>query len=674
MKVSMPPALSHLSAALEPYVRNISRGNFLLGFGLTLLLGGGYMAFASDSSDTTTTASVAQAEVRTITSSVKAVGKVTFSSEQEMRFNQRGTVAKVNVKEGDLVKKGQVIAELDTASVLADIRQAALSVSASALQLQQLQADRDKDIIDAQNALRNTERQYNDAANSLSVTKEKLPSDIKSAENDVIEKKSAVVHAQAELDKAKVTELQSLATTAQSVLTQSENLLDALYGVLVNDASARPLVGNSKTIEIYYRLYNDQSQKNATERSYYAADAAIEMMRANYGGSISALKDTARILSALKEAGTIAGNVRDLADNTYRLLQGAADDAHTLTVSDINSMKSTAVSARTSAITLSTNAETAAASLTGGKNLTSITLQQKEDSLTSAKNSLRQAEDNLKILQTQTPGDMQKQQDVLVKAQEDLASEQAALNSTTKSIDVNIKLKQNDVAQRATSLQKTQKTLEDYKLIAPFDGVVSRLDYKVGDNLLDTGDDKYVVLQNKDFIVVTIPLDQVDIVRIKRDMPASIVFDALPGQRFDGFIDEIDSTPVESSGVVSYNVLVKLPTPKDLTILSGMTATVEVQTAKKENIVAVPNLALARTGGSTTVTLATGETVPVVTGATDGRYTEIVSGLEQGESVVSLNVSGTTGTTGATGASQNQLLRATGGFGAPTGGGVRISR
>ncbi len=670
----MPPALSRLSATLEPYVRNISRGNFLLGFGLTLLLGGGYMAFASDSSDTTTTASVAQAEVRTITSSVKAVGKVTFSSEQEMRFNQRGTVAKVNVKEGDLVKKGQVIAELDTASVLADIRQAALSVSASALQLQQLQADRDADIIDAQNTLRNTERQYNDAANSLSVTKEKLPSDIKGAENDVIERKSAVVNAQAELDKAKVTELQSLATTAQSVLTQSEDLLDTLYGVLVNDASARPLVGSTKTIEIYHRLYNDQSQKNATERSYYAAAAAIEMMRANYGGSISALKDTARILSALKEAGTIAGNVRDLADHTYRLLQGATDDAHTLTVSDINSMKSTAVSARTSATTLGADAETAAASLTGGKNLTSITLQQKEDALASAKNSLRQAEDNLKILQTQTPGDMQKQQDALLKAQEDLISEQAALNSTTKSIEVNIKLKQNDVAQRATSLQKTQKTLEDYKLIAPFDGVVSRLDYKVGDNLLDTGDDKYVVLQNKDFIVVTIPLDQVDIVRIKRDMPATIVFDALPGQRFDGFIDEIDSTPVESSGVVSYNVLVKLPTPKDLTILSGMTATVEVQTAKKENVLAVPNLALARTGGSTTVTLATGETVPVVTGATDGRYTEIVSGLEQGDSVVSLNVSGTTGTTGATGASQNQLLRATGGFGAPTGGGVRISR
>ncbi len=652
---------------MQPYLQKIQRGNFLLGLGVTLVLGGGYMAYAGDSSGAATTKTVVAAEVRTISASVKAVGKVTFSSEQEMRFNQRGTVAKVNVKEGDMVKKGQVIAELDTASILADIRQAALSVNASALQLQQLQADREKDIINAENALRNTERQYTDAANSLSVTKEKLPSDIESAENDVIEKTSAVAQAQAELEKANVTELQSLATTAQSVLTQSEDLLDSLYGILVNDSSARPIVGENKTLEIYHRLYNNQSDKNATERSFYAASSAIENMRSTYGGSISSLRDTAKILAALKESAMVANSVRDLADSTYRLLQGASDDTHTLTVSDINSMKSSAVSARTSATTLSANAESAQASITGGKQLTSITLQQKQDALTSAKNTLKQAEDNLRILRTQTPGDMQKQQDALAKAMEDLASEQAALESTTKSVDVNIKLKQNDVAQRATSLQKTQKTLEDYKLIAPFDGVVSRLDYKIGDNLLDTGDEKYVVLQNKDFIVVTIPLDQVDIVRIKRDMPSTIVFDALPGQTFDGVIDEIDSTPIESSGVVSYNVLVKLPTPQDLTILSGMTATVQVQTAKKENVVAVPNLALARTSGRTAVTRATGEVVMVEAGMTDGRFTEIVSGLSEGDMVVSMNVTVTASSTANNQNQTQQLMRATGGMGGPSG-------
>jgi HlyD family secretion protein len=306
-----------------------------------------------------------------------------------------------------------------------------------------------------------------------------------------------------------------------------------------------------------------------------------------------------------------------------------------------------------------------------------VTLQTKRNAVTTAQNALTQAQDSLTLLQTQNPADLQKLADTIEQMKASLASKQAALHSTTTSTDVNIKLKQNDVAQKATSVQKAAKVLQDYQLAAPFDGLVTHLDYKKGDNLLDTGDTESVTIQNPDFIIVTIPLDQVDIVRVHKDLTANIVFDALPGQTFQGTIDSIDSTPIESSGVVSYNVSIKLPAPKDLTILSGMTATVTVETARKENVLVVPNLALRTQGSRITVQNAAGQNIPVTTGATDGQFTEILSGVQEGDSVVSVNVTATAANgANANAAQQFFRLGGGGGFGGPgaggNGGGTRI--
>jgi RND family efflux transporter MFP subunit len=209
----------------------------------------------------------------------------------------------------------------------------------------------------------------------------------------------------------------------------------------------------------------------------------------------------------------------------------------------------------------------------------------------------------------------------------------------------------------------------DYRLVAPFDGVITHIDYKVGDNLLDTGDTEFLTVENPGNIIVTIPLDQVDVVHVKTGMTASIAFDAIPGQKFQGTLYQIDSTAITTSGVVSYNVSVKLPTPPDLTILSGMTATVNIETSRKDNVLVVPNLALQTTRGQKTVQRADGQTVTVQTGVTDGQMTEIVSGLAEGDGILSINLPRTTGASSSANANAaQQLLRGAGGFG---GGGGR---
>lgn len=671
--ISPSPRRRFVPGFAQNLLRRIFWKSYASGLTLALVLGGGgYYAYGRAGADgTAASATATQAARRSIVSSVKAAGEVTFANEQELRFNQKGKVTAVYKKEGDRVTRGTLIAQLDASSVLADIRQAQLSIGASSLQLQQLQGSKEKTVLDAQNAVKESERQFADAQNALAVAQQKLPTDIAGAERSVQEKEAAVEQAKAALAQAKATTVQDLASTAQDILTKSEDQLDGLYGLLVHDASARHTYGNT-AMEIYSRLYIDQNLKNTVERDYNAALQAVDGMRGTYGSSLATLRDTKKVAAALTDARKTAEAVHKLAESTYAMLQGATDDPKDFTVADINAAKQTAIASRTAASGLMTDVDTALAGLTGGKDgPTSIAIQQKQDALASAQNALLDAQENLEVLRTQTPGDLAQQQAALQKIQEDYASKKLALAQTAKNSDVDYKLKQNDISQKATSLQKTRAVLEDYQLTAPFDGVIRRLDYQVGDNLLDTGEEKFAVLENPDALVVTILLDQVDIVRVRKGMAASIVFDALPGQTFQGTIDEIDSTPQESSGVVSYEVSIRMPTPKDLTILSGMTTTVVIETTRKDDVVTVPNLALKRANGTTTVQTADGRTVEVQTGATDGRYTEIVSGLTEGQSVLATNV---TVSSAGTANQQNaaQIFRmggGGGGFAAPAGGG-----
>jgi RND family efflux transporter MFP subunit len=666
-----------LPARVSALIRRIVFRSYITGLIGSLALGSGYMVWAQNSTSTTAAAKTTMTMVtrQTITSAIKAQGKVTFANEQELKFNQKGTVAVVNSKEGDAVKKGQVIAQLDKTSALADVRQAQLSISASQLQLKQLQADTNNQVISAQNALNDSERQFQQAQNDLAVAQEKLPSDLATAQRAVTEKQSALVQAQLNLKKQKDTEVQGLAMTAQSVLTTSDELLDTFYGILTRDQAARPSGTSSTDLEIDPLLYNDFTIKQEVENAYSTAVNTSATMHASYGATLVTERDPSRLLQALSDAQTMAQAVYQLSEDTYSLLQGATTDTTKFTSSDLTAARSNVSNNRSKAADLIGQVQTAEANLAaissdGG--VPSITLKAAQDAVTSAQNGLTEAQDSLRIMQTQNPADLQQQQQALTKVQEDYQAKQAALTGTNTSNDVNGALKQNTISQQVTSLQKAEKALSDYDLVAPFDGVIRHIDYKVGDNLLDTGDTEFVTLENPDVVVVTIPLDQLDVVNVHTGMAATINFDAVPGQTFDGAIQEINSTPVEQSGVVSYNVLIQLPTPKGLTLLSGMTATVNIETSSKANVLAVPNLALKHTGSRTTVQKADGTTAVVQTGVTNGQYTEITSGLTEGDSVMSVNVTITSSTSTNANAAQ-QLLRggaAGGGFGGAAGGGT----
>jgi multidrug efflux pump subunit AcrA (membrane-fusion protein) len=96
-------------------------------------------------------------------------------------------------------------------------------------------------------------------------------------------------------------------------------------------------------------------------------------------------------------------------------------------------------------------------------------------------------------------------------------------------------------------------------------------------------------------------------------------------------------------GIVSFDVRIGLG-PTDLPVLPGMTANAELVTADREDVLLVPNAALTadRQAGTYTVNLVTGEAdgepvikeVPVTVGLRDQGFTQIISGLAEGDRVL----------------------------------------
>jgi multidrug efflux pump subunit AcrA (membrane-fusion protein) len=101
---------------------------------------------------------------------------------------------------------------------------------------------------------------------------------------------------------------------------------------------------------------------------------------------------------------------------------------------------------------------------------------------------------------------------------------------------------------------------------------------------------------------------------------------------------------VNVSNVVTFEVKVEVTSPEKSLLRPEMTANVEVLVAERADVLLAPADAIVRKGGQTTVTVQRGdgatESREVRTGVSDGKRTEILSGLTADETVVVTNDGG----------------------------------
>jgi macrolide-specific efflux system membrane fusion protein len=197
--------------------------------------------------------------------------------------------------------------------------------------------------------------------------------------------------------------------------------------------------------------------------------------------------------------------------------------------------------------------------------------------------------------------------------------------------------------QAKLALRQAQQVVDGLVLRAPIGGTVTSLG-AVGDSTAGSASDDsdssdgsgFATIAQTGAFVVTGDFSETDTAKLKVGQRARVTFNATPNRSFPAKVTSIDLTSTTSSdNVVSYGVDALL-TKTPARLRAGQTATVTVTTGRANDVLAVPSAAVTASGAGATVELVTGHTTTttdVRTGLEGDSYTEIKSGLSEGDQV-----------------------------------------
>ena len=205
------------------------------------------------------------------------------------------------------------------------------------------------------------------------------------------------------------------------------------------------------------------------------------------------------------------------------------------------------------------------------------------------------------------------------------------------------------------------------QIFAPIDGTISKLNVEAGERVVGTAQmagTEVLRVANLDSMEVEVTVGENDIVKLAVGNPVNIEVDAYWGKKFKGRVTEIASsaanvTETSSADQVtnfnvkiiileeSYEALAKEKNLKHTPFKPGMTASVEIQSDKKDSILVAPIRAVSTrpikdtlSGANQTkevvFTLQDGKAKQnvVETGIQDDENIEIVSGLEKDQEII----------------------------------------
>lgn len=195
------------------------------------------------------------------------------------------------------------------------------------------------------------------------------------------------------------------------------------------------------------------------------------------------------------------------------------------------------------------------------------------------------------------------------------------------------------VAQAQLALQ--QALLSQTRLQAPFAGVVAEINGEVGEFVTPSPPGiptpPAVDLIADNCLYVRAPIDEVDAAGIRVGMPVIVTLDAYRGRQFDAIVSRI-APYVQDYEKQARTVDVEArfnQLPEDILLLIGYSADMEIVLQQHDNTLRLPTEAIF---AQDQVLVVDGDNTlqqrQITTGIANWRWTEISSGLEQGEQVV----------------------------------------
>jgi HlyD family secretion protein len=237
---------------------------------------------------------------------------------------------------------------------------------------------------------------------------------------------------------------------------------------------------------------------------------------------------------------------------------------------------------------------------------------------------------------------------------------------------------------QVATLRANQDLLNRTIAVAPFDGIVTNEPVREGETVVEgiqnTEGSTLMTLADMSIITAEVKVDETDIVNVQMGQPAEVTVDALPGKTFKGHVTLVgDQALLRSTGVATSQSTTGTEEAKDFKVVvtlddasndlrPGLSCTAKITTAHKSNVLSLPIQALTMhdpatdnaksSGGVQAATLPTNgvaksnpvqgvfvvdkdksgrlraKFVPVTTGITGATDIEVLSGLNEGQEVV----------------------------------------
>ena len=503
------------------------------------------------------------------------------------------------------------------------------------------------------------------------------PLDVAIAQNQVTSAQAALDAARARLNEVQNPTLASvdLSPLQSSVESARANLQAArarLAQVMQSQASAAAAAGAASRPS--QQSGSGPSDIASAESVVRAAESSLALAESNLRKATEVPAPNSTDVLVAQQAVTQAETAyRNAVNNLQKLLQGLAADQAAMAQQAVTSAEGLLQTARNnlekllagpaaedvaaakaSLDTAQSNLETAQANWDRLTSLTDLESRPEYTQLMSARADHQTA---LSTYNTRTAGPRNT----------DVATAQAAVdaaNSTLNSslarlaqvlggaLPTDMGIAREAVATAELAVKQAQNDLDNAVLRAPFRGTVVSVGVNPGDQV--GASTAAFSLLDPELIRVDASVDESNVIKLKPGMAVNVSFDALQGRQFAGVVATVTPAGVTQQGVVTFPVTVVF-NGQGFTIPPGTTATLRVVTESKPNVLVVPSRAVVRQSRQTFVNvLVNGKPEPraVRTGITGDNVTEILEGLEDGETIVisaPQTGGGQTGTFGAGG-------------------------
>ena len=532
---------------------------------LIIIVMGGYFGYRNlTKDDSGVRYMMAAVEKGTLIVSTSGSGQVSVSDQIDIKPKVSGDVVYVGVKNGQEVKTGTFLVQIDTNDAEKALREAKTSLETAQLELDELLEPPDE-------------------------------LDLLRAENDLAQAKESKQKAEDNLGKSYEDGFNDVADAFLDLPTIMGGLKNILFG---NDL-------NLSQANIDYYVGAVERYDSGIVQHKEDANNSYQLARTEYDQNFQNYKDASRYSDT--------ETIENLTEGTYetaKYIAEAIKDAKNL----IDFYKDIMVQVGVRIPVLVSTHQNTLDNYTGISNSHISNLLSARRSIEDYKESIINNERSIEELELSLAG--------LIAGADSLS----------------IRAKQIAVQQKEDVLLDAQQNLADHYIRAPFDGIVAEINAKKGESISPGNIAVTFIAKQK---IAEITINEIDVAEVGVGQKTTITFDAIKDLTITGEVIEIDVLGSVSQGVVTYDLKIAFDS-QDERVKPGMSISAAIITNVKQNVLVVPNSAIKYKGDIQYVEVMERDNTSlpqqVEIGTSNDTMSEIISGLQEGDIVVTQKV------------------------------------